>query len=219
MEFNNRELRMRISSLQQKVDNVLKYIEENPYSDPNAYEMNELLYEMSDIKNEGWNIYGYDFFKDSQMSKLYQDYSKMMNTRMEQLVTPDTGLCESKNDTLYKYFEQNIHNTTGKLGNEEAKKVNSKACAINLYVKQRLRQLDMSGKEEIIYDNGQELNDLLTKLTKENIEYYSHPEFDIKDLLEDVRLAYNHTPKEFKQAKEIAQKEAKLKESENPNIY
>lgn len=201
MEFNNRELRLKISDLQQKVDNVLKYIEENPYSDPNAYEMNELLYEMSNIKNEGWEIYGYDFFKDSQMSKLYQDYSKMMNSRMEQLVYPDTGLCESKNDTLYKYFEQGIHNSTGKLGNEEAKKVNSKACGINLYVKQVIRDLKKSGQESIIYNNGQELNNLLTKMSDEDIEYYTHPAIDTDDIIRDAMLAFNRTPSEFEQAK------------------
>lgn len=219
MPVINTELSKQINLTQEKVNNVLKYIEENPYSDPNAYEMNELLYEVTNLKTEGWNMYSYDFLNEAPMSNLIHNFSKMMNIRMEQLVTPDTGLCESKNDSLYKYFERNMKISTGKIGNKKAQEASSKACAINLYVKQRLRQLDMSGKEEIIYDNGQELNDLLTKLTEENIEYYSHPEFDIKDLLEDVRLAYNHTPKEFKQAKKIARKEAKLKESENPNIY
>lgn len=201
MEFNNRELRLKISNTQQKIDNVLKYIEENPYSDPNAYEMNELLYEMSNIKNEGWNIYGYDFFKDPQMSKLYQDFSKMMNIRMEQLVDPNVGLCDSKNDTLYKYFEQGINNSTGKLGNKEAQEVTSKACGLNLYVKQVLRDLKKSGQETIIYNNGQELNSLLTKMSDENIKYYSYPTIDANDIIKDTMLAFNRTPAEFKQAK------------------
>ena len=40
---------MNISLLKKRIDGVLNYIENNPTSDPNTYEMNDIMFEMADI--------------------------------------------------------------------------------------------------------------------------------------------------------------------------
>lgn len=61
-------LDMNISLLKKRIDGVLNYIENNPTSDPNTYEMNDIMFEMADI-----GYFGHFFEKN------YMDFYMMKN--------------------------------------------------------------------------------------------------------------------------------------------
>lgn len=216
MPVINYKLYEQIDVTQERINNILKYIEENPNSDPNAYEMNDLLFSVARLGAEGrkYEETPYAFLEDPKMSKLRHDLFKMMDIRMEQLIQPDIGLCESKSDSLYQHFEKSIKNmaTLNSLGDKDLSDNFSKACGINLYVKQRLRELEMDNKDEVIYDNKREIYDLLNNL--ENCNYQPNQEELMTGLLSDIKAALGNTPKEYRKIK----LEEKNKESENPCI-
>lgn len=175
------ELYERINNIQERINNVISYINENPDSDPNAYEMNELMFEVAQIGQDGRKFEStpYAFLKDEKYRNLMQDFNSMMRYRKMQLEDPSQGLCSSRKDPLYKYFDESQERmaTLNSLGNKEVSNVCSKACGINLYIKQRKRNLKMEGKDEPIYDNFQELNalknDINTLQNKKDINKYN----------------------------------------------
>lgn len=56
---------------QKRINSVFEYINSNPDSDPNAYEMNDLMFSVAEIGNKGRNFESepYAFLKDEKYSK------------------------------------------------------------------------------------------------------------------------------------------------------
>lgn len=195
---------------QKRINSVFEYINSNPDSDPNAYEMNDLMFSVAEIGNKGRNFESepYAFLKDEKYSKLRNDFYAMMKYRLEQLSSPETGLINSKNDPLYKYFDEATTrmSTLNSLGNKQVSDIFSKACGIDLYIKQRVRDLQKGEKDEVIYDNKQELISLLDSI--DNLEDKSYYMKDLKPLLDEIHLAIGKTPKEFNIAKKQEQEKS-----------
>ncbi len=196
-----------IDITQKRINEVFDYINSNPNSDPNAYEMNELMFSVAEIGSKGRNFESepYSFLKDEKYSKLRGDFYAMMKYRLEQLNSPETGLISSRNDPLYKYFDEATMrmSTLNSLGNKQVSDIFSKACGINLYIKQRIRDIQKTGNEEVIYDNKQELIGLLDSIDKlDNKSYYMK---DLKPLLDEIHLAIGKTPREFNEIKQQEQ--------------
>ncbi|MEG1010102.1 MAG: hypothetical protein RSF67_09885, partial [Clostridia bacterium] len=162
-----------ITQVQERVNNVLNYINENPNSDPNAYEMVELTF---DVGKEGADIRtkyidaaeGYNkAISNEELTNLRQDYFKMMEIRLQHLVDPERGLNVDENSPLYKMinqFQSNIVTYNRLASNDsegqEYKKMCSSLAGVSLYIKQRQRDLSKNKETGIIYDNKEELDAL-----------------------------------------------------------
>lgn len=210
-KWSEYELYDRIGHTQQHIDNVFNYIAENPNSDPNAFEMNELLFEVSNIGAQGKLQKDYDFLKDEKYSKLRTDFWQMMDIRMEQLADKKQGLGGSKESPLYKYFNDALlrMSTLNSLGDEQVQDITSQACKIDLYVNQRIRDLkEASIDDECIYYNQPEFCSLLDKINTCKENGNTGLSLDaIKPLMEEIHLAYAKTPQQLKKAKEDLEQE------------
>ena len=195
------DLYFRMDATQGRINAVLDYINSNPDSDPNAYEMNELMFSVAEIGHKGRNFEAkpYEFLKDEKYSKLRTDFYSMMRYRMEQLKSPEKGLISSEEDPLYKYFDDSLYRmaTLNSLGDKQVSDIYSKACGISLFIRQRNRDLKRDGNEEIIYDNKNEFIELLDKI--DELEDKSSLQ-ELKPLMEDIHMALDKTPKEYYEA-------------------
>ncbi len=214
------DLYYRINVTQKRINDVLDYINSNPNSDPNAYEMNELMFSVAELGWKGRNFENepYGFLKDEKYSKLREDFYAMMRYRMDQLESPENGLITSKDDSLYKYFDRALYRmgTLNSLGNKQLSDIYSKACGINLFIRQRARDLEKSGTQEVIYDNKQEFIDLLDKIDGLGKEDINSGELKyLKPLMDDIHMALDKTPKEYEALKAKQQEEKKKEEQDD----
>ena len=200
MKFTENKLYELIDDTQKRIDNVLKYIEEHPNSDPNAYEMNDLMFRVADLGQKGrfFESKPYDFIHDEKYSELGESFYKMMNIRIKQFSYKQYGLGDSKDDPLYKYFIKSMRTmaTLNSLGDKNVRDVHSKICGIALYTKQRRR--DIKDNSEIIYDNKAEMEELI-----EDIQSYGVNPFlkdELKALLKDIMQSYGKTFEEYNQS-------------------
>ena len=191
-----------IDETQERLDSVIEYINSNPDSDPNAYEMNDLMFKVAEIGCKGRNFESepYAFLKDEKYSKLRDDFYAMIDYRMEQLNSKENGLKIPNSNTLYDYFKKGTMSmaTLNTLGDKEVSDAYSKACGINLYIRQRYRDLSKDESDEIIYDNFKEVEDL--KESIKNIDSHLDNIKSLAPLMEEIEIALNRTPKEFIQA-------------------
>lgn len=153
------QLDLEIDSVERNLDGILNYIKENPESDPNAYEMNNVMFEVADIGFFGrkFEDVAYDFLHDEKYINIKAKFNEMMDYRLKQFVEEDKKLeCSS----LYEYFTTSINcmATLNRLdyseNHEEVKQLFNSICGVNLYIHQRVRELKENNNENaIIYDN------------------------------------------------------------------
>lgn len=263
----------RLDNLDERIQNVLNYIRENPESDPNAYEMNDIMFDFENTRvdiEKNLTVYKkrtfhsevapnetlytklkkliekkeqiteeepeevkednigkevnpkQTIFNDEHHNKVNHDFSAMMKYRIEQLKEFEAQTNSTGKHSLSNYFQESIDNsrTICGLGDNTFKNISSKACAISLFVKQRLRDLEKQGSDEPVYDNSKELSDLLTDIEnyqnngdKEDYNYRKNMIAKIQPLVEEAHFALNKTPEQYRQC----QKELEEQEIEDPD--
>lgn len=162
-----------IIMLNKRVENVLKYIEENPKSDPNAYEMMELTIRVGNISGKVRDVakeenaddsFGFEYVsKYEALNTLRKNYFDMMEIRMNNLKKS-----YGKRDGLYEMFEGKLDVVMQYIGfyyDEEKIQFMCKLAGASLYTKQRIKYLLNSGKfnDEVIYDNQKEFYYLMDR--------------------------------------------------------
>lgn len=170
-----------ISLVERKIDNVLGTIKNNPTSDPNACEMNDIMFEVADIGFFGryYESEAYAFLHDEKYKNLMNKFYTMMNYRIPQFVSEEQGLY-AKN--LYFYFTESLANmkTLNRLNNdnvENAKQLFNSICSIDLFIHQRRRDLIREkNMSEPIYDNDFENAEISLRFE----EYRDNPENEIR---------------------------------------
>lgn len=194
------EFEKKIEDLTVRVDAVLDYIEQNPESDPNAYEMMDLTIQVgrigSQVKNYGERneldqSFGYDFaINHEALSNLRKKYFDMMRIRLDDMVVDKNNLGLNEDSMLYKFLDEskrNIITYGGLVGDNEPerKEAMCKLAGVALYTKQRKRDLQRDGKSEIIYDNSDEF--------KQIQEYYKthRPNLYEAGLLDEIERCYD----------------------------
>lgn len=162
-----------VEMLNKRVQAVLRYIDEHPKSDPNAYEMMDLTIKVGNlsakIRNTAMEEKADEFFGFEYVSKyealktLRKNYFDMMEIRLKGL----KKLCDKK-DPLYEMFEGKLDVVMQYIGfayNEDRISFMCKLAGVSLYTKQRIKYLVDSGKfnDEVIYDNKKEFFYLMDK--------------------------------------------------------
>ncbi len=206
------ELYDEINKIEDKINKVVKYRDSNPGCDPNTFELNEILFDVASIGSGSRRFEGegkdeaYKFLHDPKYRELEDSFKTIFEPCMEQLAPSENGLITSKDDPLYRYFEGSFQRrgTLNSLGNHELRYIYSKACGINLFIKQNLRDFKNNGVEGIIYDNKQEYIDLLDRIEEFKSKDYSEEQLKpLSPLMEDIHMAIGKTPKEYYQALEL----------------
>lgn len=155
-------LDLRIVLLNEKLDNILGYIKDNPNSDPNAHEMNYVMFEMADIGYLGREIEDepYSFLHDKKYCALKTKFSAVMEYRIPQLVSDEQKLFAF---ALHDYFEESLRcmATLNRLdysrGANKTRELFSSICGVNLFVHQQIRNLQKDqDMTSIIYGNSVE---------------------------------------------------------------
>lgn len=152
---------LKTKAMEGRINGVLNYIQENPKSDPNAFEMNDICFGYADLLVEAKELGAV-----AEMDAVKEKFQAMMSYRMPQFLDPEQGLdCYS----LYDYFSHSLEviATSSSLGSEEEKQGLNSVCGVNLYVHQRMRNLGREQLDDVtIYDNSSEYLNLLTFLEK-----------------------------------------------------
>lgn len=173
---NQKEHYDNISFLNERFDQVIKYMQENPNSDINAYELNDLIYSFAEIGNNSRNFEKepYETFKDPRYQEILKKFRHITTTRIAQLRNPKNGLETENNHVLSDYFLGNISSlaSLNSLGNKNDAQITSKICGIYLYIQQRKRELARTNRAEIIYDNKEEFKDLTMFANEHGIQSY-----------------------------------------------
>lgn len=200
MKFTKNKLYEMIDDTQKMIDKVFEYMEKNPNSDPNARQMNDLMFRVADIGQKGrfFEARPYDFLYDEKYSKLRESFYKMMNIRIKQFSDKQYGLGDSEDDPLYKYFSRSMISmaTLNSLGDRHVRDVHSEICEIALYVKQQRR--DIKDSSEIIYDNKLEMEELVEDIKEYGVNPFLKDE--LKVMFEDIMQSYGKTLEEYNQS-------------------
>ena len=227
-KMNLKSLNDNIEEVHNNVKNVLNYIIDNPDSDPNAYEMNEIMTNVNRIIYDSRNNVDvpFDISQDPKFQTFMEDFKSMMDIRISQLEPCEGRLVTSKDDSLYTYLNNMYSEIKDpnkydkiKYKTNSVKNVYSMACGINLYFRQNLKNFKEAGKESIIYDNENEYNLLCKKVQDiRNSESKDEIEEDILPLIEDIQMALGKTPAEYKALKANKQEEQKQQEQDDKVI-
>lgn len=187
--------------LETRIDGILRYIKDNPDSDPNAFEMNDVMFEMADVGYFGRRFEDepYGFLHDVKYNQLRDKFGKMMSYRLSQLASDEQGLhC----DKLYAYFWESTRcmATLDRLAdenNEIVKNLFNSICGVDLYIHQRMRDLAKQGNTcEAVYDNEFENTDIVLRYEeyKENEKEENRPytirETLVKNMYEEIQNSY-----------------------------
>lgn len=197
-----KELDMNIQMMEARVDAILKYIQENPTSNPNAYEMNDVMFDVADIGYLGRSFEEnpYDFLQDEKYNKLMEKFHQMMNYRLNQFISEEQGL---QTTNLYNYFQESLRSmsTLNRLymnGNSKKDLFNS-ICGVDLYVHQRIWDLSKAKNlDEPIYTNNIENTRIILgqeeyneELKNMGISPYKTRDDIINTLYDEIEKNYN----------------------------
>ncbi|MEG2348444.1 MAG: hypothetical protein RSB67_02215 [Clostridia bacterium] len=192
-----------IYELIRKMDSVLHYMDENPLSDVNVFELNQLLFEEADLANKGriFEYTAYGFLNDPLYKELNDKFNELYFRRIKDLSTLSYPLynVDKKTDTLYRYFEAASYRkaTLISLGDNETMQVTNSICGVNLYIKQRKRDLYNEKKfNEVIYDNLDEFNWLTKSIEMGYISNLLVNE--TKAMFDEIKEAFGKTLNDFK---------------------
>lgn len=158
------ELYFEMDRVEEQIDRILAYIKKNPQSDPNAFEMNHVMFEVAHIRwsTRKFEVTPYEFLQDEKMKSMDSKFQRMMSIRMMQLKESQNGL---DGESLYQYFDEGIRfiATLNSLGTPELQSTLDSLCGVNLYCKQQVR--DLKGKKDaVIYHNPSEYRKLVSSL-------------------------------------------------------
>ena len=193
-------------SLERRIDGILMYIKNNPTSDPNAYEMNDVMFEVSAAGFFGrkFETEPYGFSGDKTYKTLKSKFSKMMEYRLPQLISEEQGLNATN---LYEYFQASLMHmaTLNKLYDSyDQRNLFNSVCGVNLYIHQRSRDLMAQNRmSEPIYDNAREKEDIILAYDeyKENAEDEPRPYHGRDDSLDklcnEIQNSYNKSLNEI----------------------
>ena len=175
-----------IKELNDRINGVLDYIQKNPLSDPNAFEMNDIMYEMYNLIETERKL-GLNLSVDTR-----SNFNKMMDLRITQLQSEEKGLHATK---LAQYFYEQLEVIDKPLTFDyNMKDYMNDVCGVNLYIHQRVR--DLSKEElytEVIYDNYYEYTQLGLKYEIFDINGLSN------DLMYEIEAAYKTPLSVFKE--------------------
>lgn len=156
-----------IDNLTRRVDAVLEYIEANPNSDPNAYEMTQLTIEVGEI---GWKVRkagegskedpdvtnGYEHaMKHESLTELRKKYFDMMDKRLQTMKEDSNNLGLSEDSSLYKFLENKREDmiTYNCVATDEDKEPLCKLAGMVLHQRQCERDLGRKMNTHEIYDD------------------------------------------------------------------
>ena len=164
-----------IEQLTARVDAVLDYIEQNPESDPNAYEMMDLTIQVANVgykvKSDGEvrgldKSHGYEYaIHHEALTNLRRKYFSMMDKRLGDMADDKNGLGLNEDSMLYRFLSKSrddmiTYNPLTADGDIQKREAKCKLAGVALYTKQRKRDLQRDGKAEVIYDNSVEFQQL-----------------------------------------------------------
>lgn len=201
-----------------RIDGILKYIKDNPNSDPNAFEMNDIMFDVTDVGYFGrfFEDEPYGFLHDVKYNRLRDKFGKMMGCRLSQLVSEEQGLhC----DKLYAYFWESTRcmatlNRLSDKNNESVKNLFNSICGVDLYIHQRIRELTRQNNiDEVIYDNDYENTSIILKyedykeLVSIDIRSYGMRDDLIDNLYNEIQDSYQ---KSLVEVRSISQDNKKM---------
>lgn len=201
-----------------RIDGILKYIKDNPNSDPNAFEMNDIMFDVTDVGYFGrfFEDEPYGFLHDVKYNRLRDKFGKMMGCRLSQLVSEEQGLhC----DKLYASFWESTRcmatlNRLSDKNNESVKNLFNSICGVDLYIHQRIRELTRQNNiDEVIYDNDYENTSIILKyedykeLVSIDIRSYGMRDDLIDNLYNEIQDSYQ---KSLVEVRSISQDNKKM---------
>lgn len=149
---------------------MLKYIEDFPNSDPNAYEMMELTADVgligSKVKSYGNGaadsrnvVQGYEYAKNhTELNDLRSKYFKMMEIRLDQIKNGANNLGTDENSPLYKLLSEKCYSIAtydgGMTGKE--KEMLCQLAGIGIYQKQHQRDFGQPDHDYSVYEKTRE---------------------------------------------------------------
>jgi hypothetical protein len=195
MERNN--FNSNLESLQKSLKGVVDYIEANPKSEPNAYEMMDNIFSYYRLRKEanGKNVDG--------VNEVAQLHNIILAKRLPQL----RSNAFNNDGRLYNLFNMLITNGECKQGfnnvlgeSLEAQDLFRRLCGVDFYIRQRVIELNSAesfDENAIVYDNDDEFEGL-----RECFFDPKYQEADINwkaalNIMEHISYAYLHTIHEF----------------------
>lgn len=193
--FSNYETK----ELFERIKQIEDYRKNNTGCDPNAYEMVEILSKFKGVTSH-YNINQSEWNSD-EFKYIHNVVSNFLQSRMSQFVEPNFGLKNTNGNALYNYFNNTFFANSSipyNLDNPDVKNICAKACGVNLYVHQQLRDNLNTNTNNVLYDNFNELQEFENNIKNSNLS--SETLEVIEDLRNENKIAYNKTPNQFVQA-------------------
>lgn len=184
------------ANLQKKLKGVVEYIEDNPNSEPNAYEMIDNLFDYYRLRKQALGK------EDNCVKEVAKLYHKVMAKRVPQLRSYDyiDGLMYNTFNAVITRGEidGSFNNYLGE--SPEAQDLFRRLFGVDFYVRQRVRDLNNSTpfpKDTIVYDNEKEFEALR--------ECFFDPKYQESDInwnvaerfMEHIAMAFDRSIYEF----------------------
>ncbi|MDO4996156.1 MAG: hypothetical protein Q4E69_03170 [Bacilli bacterium] len=195
-EINNRG-----TNVPERVDNILKYYEENKDCDPNLYEYIELCSDYADFINIAAPKYGIYSVNGSSIeegrkkyplaAQTYDKFKILSNKVFDKLINNDLDITELS--PLYQLTLGVYRSalTYGKYGDQTLR---AKAASVSLYIAQGKRNVRNGVTDEFTYSNLAEMNNLNSECEKIDMSDSNANNYGaFKRVLEDINKDYGVT--------------------------
>ena len=168
-----------IKELFERIKQIEDYRKNNPGCDPNAYEMVEILSIYKSIVSQSGKQQ--QTLKSDELDYIREE----LNTQLQ--ITQKSALCE--------YFNFAFSSKDSALEDEKVESICARACGINFFIQQQLRENLNKNSNDILYSNDYEYEKLNYDITNSNLP--SEVEKAIKNLKAEIETAHNKTPKGY----------------------
>ena len=178
-------------SIDNRLDGILKFKEENPGIDPNLFELADVAGQTLEMLRREAPNYGIHQEPEiySGQKQTVEKYRKLQQNNAQALLDNDLGI--TKDSSLYKMIE-NLGAQVNSYG--VVPEYYSKLMGVRLYIAQQERAVRRGEQDKVVFNNEQELNYLRNELSKvykmilseKQLTSRSYPEIDVYREVFDV---------------------------------
>ncbi len=182
-----------IKELFERIKQIEDYRKNNPGCDPNAYEMVEILSIYKSIVSQSGKQQ--QTLKSDELDYIREVVGNFLQPRMSQFNELNTQLQITQKSALCEYFNFAFSSKDSALEDEKVESICARACGINFFIQQQLRENLNKNSNDILYSNDYEYEKLNYDITNSNLP--SEVEKAIKNLKAEIETAHNKTPKGY----------------------
>lgn len=208
-------------SIDNRLDGILKFKEENPGIDPNLFELADVAVQTLGMLRKEAPNYGVHEMPErySEQRQTLMKYRKLQTNNAQALLENDLGV--DKDSSLYKMIENLGCNVSSYIDIPE---YYPRLMGVRLYIAQQERAVRRGEQDKVVFDNERELNEIRSGISRvyervleqKKLTDITYPELDVYNEVFEIYInSIDRDEQAFEMSSEYYTVEENLKQG-NP---